>query len=66
MTTINQKKSYKTPHCVFISLEEEAELLSVSNPVKEGDLADKGFASIVPQRDKGFLPESPWEENPWQ
>lgn len=66
MTTINQKKNYKTPHCVFVSLEEEIELLAVSNPVEEGDQADKGYASIVPQRDRDFLPESPWGTDPWE
>lgn len=30
MTTITQKKNYKTPHCIFVSLEEEANLLAGS------------------------------------
>lgn len=64
MTTITQKKHYKTPHCVFISLEEEAELLSVSNPVEEGALADKGAIYAIPQRDENLT--HPWGENPWQ
>lgn len=30
MTTITQKKNYKTPHCVFVSLEEETSVLAGS------------------------------------
>lgn len=69
MTTITQKKHYKTPHCVFISLEEEAELLSVSNPVEEGEEAGAnagGSAWITPQNDINITPTTPWGENPWQ
>lgn len=69
MTTITQKKHYKTPHCVFISLEEEAELLSVSNPVEEGEEAGKnagGYAWITPQNDVLYTPSTSWgDDKPW-
>lgn len=58
MTTITQKKNYKTPHCIFVSLEEEAELLSVSGRAdKNGELA------TFPQRD--YEVSKPWNDNPW-
>ena len=42
MTTITQKKNYKTPHCVFISLEEEACVLAGSQTSSaEEELKDK-------------------------
>lgn len=41
MTTITQKKHYKTPHCVFISLEEEACVLSGSTQSIEEEIHEK-------------------------
>lgn len=38
MTTITQKKHYKTPHCVFVSLEEETSVLSGSTQSIEEEI----------------------------
>lgn len=41
MTTITQKKNYKTPYCVFVSLEEETSVLSGSMQSMEEEIREK-------------------------